>query len=112
MAEFSEQFKLLLVKEYQEGKLSYNQLAKKYGMKDSAPILRWVEIYEKFGEKGLRRKKNRVTYSVQFKVEVFSFMKRTGCSETETALHFGLTDPPRIALWKKAFHERGVEVLK
>jgi hypothetical protein len=38
-------------------------------------------------------------------------MKRTGTSEDETALHFGLTNPPMIASWKKAFLEGGVEVL-
>ncbi|MFT4416073.1 transposase [Fredinandcohnia humi] len=51
MAKYSEQFKVMLVKEYQEGKLSYSLLAKKYGMMDSTPILRWVKAYEKFGEK-------------------------------------------------------------
>ncbi|PFN74853.1 hypothetical protein COJ85_33470 [Bacillus sp. AFS076308] len=86
MAKYSEEFKLIHLKEYQEGKLGYKQLAKKHGMRDSTPILRWVKTYEKFGEKGLRRKKNRVTYSVQFKLDVLSFMKKTGSSETETAL--------------------------
>lgn len=111
MAKYSEQFKLMLVKEYQEGKLGYNLLANKHGMKDSTPILRWVKAYEKFGEKGLRRKKNRETYSVQFKLDVLSFMKRTGASETDTALHFGLTNPPLIASWKRVFLEKGVEGL-
>ncbi|MEY2197001.1 transposase, partial [Neobacillus sp. BF23-41] len=39
------------------------------------------------------------------------FMKRTGSSETETALVFGLTNAPLIASWKKAFHEGSVEGL-
>lgn len=111
MAKYSERFKLKLVKEYQDGKLSYSLLAKKYNMKDSTPILRWVKTYEKFGEEGLRRKKKKETYSVQFKLDVLSFMKRTGASETDTALHFGLTNPPLIASWKRAFLEKGVEGL-
>lgn len=111
MAKYSEQFKLMLVKEYQEGKLGYILLAKKYGMKDSTPILRWVKVYEKFGVEGLKRKKHRETYSVQFKLDVLSFMKRTGASETETALKFGLTNAPMIASWKKAFLEGGAEAL-
>lgn len=83
----------MLVKEYQDGKLGYNQLAKKYGTKDSTPIFRWVKAYEKFGEKRLRRKKNKEAYSVQCKLDVLSFIKRTGSSETETALHFGVNKP-------------------
>ena len=62
MAKYSEQFKLMLVKEYQEGKLEYILLAKKYVMKDSTPIKRWVKVYEKFGEEGLKRKKHKETY--------------------------------------------------
>lgn len=38
-------------------------------------------------------------------------MKRTGSSETDTALHFGLTNPTTIARWKKAFLEGNVEGL-
>lgn len=111
MVKYSEGFKLKLVKEYQAGKLGYDLLAKKYSMKDSTPIKRWVKSYEKFGEEGLRRKIKKVTYSVQFKLEVLSFMKRTGSSETETALEFGLNNPPLIGSWKKAFLEGGAEAL-
>ena len=73
--------------------------------------MRWVKVYEKFGEKGLMKKKSKETYSVQFKLDVLSFMKRTGSSETDTALHFGLTNPSMIASWKKAFLEGGAEAL-
>ena len=38
-------------------------------------------------------------------------MKRTGASQTETALHFGLTNPPIISSWKKKFLGGGVEAL-
>ena len=65
----------------------------------------------KFGVEGLMKKKNKETYSVQFKLDVLSFMKRTGSSEMETALHFGLTNPSIIASWKKAFLEGGAEAL-
>lgn len=101
----------MLVNEYQEGKLGYDLLAKKYGMKDSTPIKRWVKVYEKFGVEGLKKKKQKETYSVQFKLDVLSFMKRTGSSETETALQFGLTNPPLIASWKRAYLEGGAEAL-
>ncbi|MDQ0974590.1 transposase [Neobacillus niacini] len=111
MAKYGGKFKLMLVREYQEGKLGYNPLAEKYGMKSSAQLKRWVKVYEKFGAEGLMKKKHKETYSVQFKLDVLSFMKRTGSSETETALHFGLTNPPLITSWKKAFLEGGVEGL-
>lgn len=77
-------------------------------MKDSTPILRWVKVYEKFGVEGLKRKKHKETY-FQFKLDVLRFIKRTGSSQTETALVFGLTNAPIIASWKKAFLEGGAE---
>ncbi|WP_341302186.1 helix-turn-helix domain-containing protein [Lysinibacillus sp. FSL H8-0500] len=38
-------------------------------------------------------------------------MKRTGSSVTETALQFGLTNPPMITAWKKTFLAGGAEAL-
>ncbi|MFB6467282.1 transposase [Cytobacillus sp. Hz8] len=43
MAKYSEQFKLMVVKEYQKGGLGYDLLAKKYGIKSSTPIQEWVK---------------------------------------------------------------------
>jgi transposase len=111
MAKYSEKFKLMLVIEYQEGALGYNLLAKKYGMKSSTSIKEWVKIYEKFGAKGLLRKKNKEAYPVQFKLDVLRFMKRTGSSVMDTALQFGLTTPSIITSWKKTLLEDGAEAL-
>ncbi|MBV7508898.1 transposase [Bacillus sp. sid0103] len=111
MGKYSEKFKLMLVREYHEGKLGYRLLAEKYGMKGSTPIKTWVKVYEKFGAEGLMRKKHKETYSTHFKLDVLRFMERTGSSETETALQFGLTNPSMIASWKKAYLEGGAEAL-
>ncbi|WHY89531.1 helix-turn-helix domain-containing protein [Neobacillus cucumis] len=111
MAKYSKEFKLMVVKEYKEGSLGHKLLAKKHGVKAYSQIKRWIDVYEKFGEEGLKRKIHKETYSVQFKLDVLSFMKRTGSSETETALHFGLANPPIIGSWKKAFLEGGTEAL-
>ncbi|USK36764.1 helix-turn-helix domain-containing protein (plasmid) [Bacillus sp. F19] len=112
MAKYSDELKLMVVREYQEGKLGHKLLAKKHGIKSYSQVQRWIDIYEKFGAKGLTKKQHRETYSVQFKLDVLSFMKRTGSLETETALQFGLTNPPMIASWKKAFLEGGAEFLE
>ena len=63
------------------------------------------------GAEGLKSKKNNKSYPVQFKLDVLSFMKRTGSSEMETALHFGITDSSMIASWNKAFLQGKVEGL-
>ncbi|WP_338777480.1 helix-turn-helix domain-containing protein [Metabacillus sp. FJAT-52054] len=58
------------------------------------------------------KKNQKGSYSVQFKQYVLSFMKRTGLSVMDTALHFGITNPSLIASWKKAFNEGGAEALE
>jgi transposase len=102
----------MVVREYLEGKLGYRALAKKHGIKGKSAIERWVKIYKKFGQKGLANNKSNKRYSVQLKLDVLSFIKRTGSSETEAALHFGITNPAIISSWKKVFLEGGTEGLK
>jgi len=111
MAKYSDEFKVMIVREYLTGRLGYNTLIKKYGMKSTGQLRAWVSAYEKYGVEGIMRKKNNEFYSVQFKLDVLSFMKRTGASRKETALHFGLTNPPLISSWKKKFLEGGAEAL-
>ncbi|MQR96350.1 helix-turn-helix domain-containing protein [Fictibacillus phosphorivorans] len=112
MSKYSKEFKLMVVREYGEGKLGAKSLAKKHGIKSYGQLERWIKTYKNFGEEGLRKKKNKESYSVQFKLDVLSFMKNTGSSETETALHFGLTNPPMIGRWKKTLLEEGLEGLE
>lgn len=111
MAKYSDEFKIKVVREYLEGKLGYKLLAQKHGVKSHKQIINWVKNYEKFGTEGILKKEQNKTYSVQFKLDVLSFMKRTGSSVIETALKFGLTNPPMITAWKKTFLDGGAEAL-
>lgn len=107
---YSDELKLRVVEEYQEGYLGIRPLAKKYGVSKSV-VGRWIRINEALGAEGLKSKKHNDSYSVQFKLDVLSYMKRTGSSDMDTALHFGLTDSSTIARWKKAFLKGKVEGL-
>ncbi|WP_117161092.1 helix-turn-helix domain-containing protein [Paraliobacillus sp. X-1268] len=111
VTKYSDSLKLKVVRDYQEGYLGLRSVADKHGIRSKSQVDRWVKVYEKFGAEGLKTSKHKETYSVQFKLDVLSFIKRTGSSETEAALHFGLKQPTRIASWKKVFRERGAEGL-
>ncbi|QQX25649.1 helix-turn-helix domain-containing protein [Heyndrickxia sporothermodurans] len=111
MAKYSEKFKLMVVKEYLEGNLGYKLLARKHGVKSHKQIINWVKNYENFGAESLMSKKHEKSYSVQFKLDVLRFMKRTGSSVIDSALQFGITNPPMISRWKKEFLEGGAEAL-
>ncbi len=92
----------MIVQEYLSGTLEYALLAHKYGIKSKTQLQHWVAAFKKFGLEGLSPKKNKEVYSDQFKLDVLSFMKRTGASVTETALEFGLTNPPIITFGTEA----------
>lgn len=111
MVKYSDEFKLIVVREYLNGSLGFKLLVRKYEMKSHSQLRNWVNIYKKHGVVGLSRKKNNEVYSVQFKLDVLSFMKRAGASLTETALHFGLTNPSMIASWNRKILEGGAEAL-
>jgi len=97
---YSDDLKLKVVEEYQEGHLGIRALARKYGIKSKSVVARWIKVYERLGAEGLKSKSHNESYSVQFKLDVLSYMKRTGSSEMDTALHFRLTDSSTIARWK------------
>ncbi|MFS0576884.1 helix-turn-helix domain-containing protein [Sporosarcina sp. 179-K 3D1 HS] len=111
MVKYADDFKAMVVREYLGGTIGYKRLAEKHGVKSKRQVIDWVNAYKKFGMEGLIRKKRDAVYSVQFKLDVLSFMKRTGASLAETALHFGLTNPSLIRDWKKKFLKGGAEAL-
>ncbi|MDW0116231.1 helix-turn-helix domain-containing protein [Sporosarcina thermotolerans] len=111
MVKYTDDFKAMVVREYLEGTIGYERLAKKHGVKSNRQVRDWVNAYKKFGMEGLVRKKRDAIYSVQFKLDVLNFMKRTGASLADTALHFGLTNTPMVAVWKKKFLNGGAEAL-
>ncbi|MFD1707009.1 helix-turn-helix domain-containing protein [Siminovitchia sediminis] len=109
MAKYSDEFKLKVVKEYLEGPLGYKLLAKKYGIPSKAPIERWVKSYKVFGLEGIRTRRSKEVYSVQFKPSVLNFMKETGASYQDTAIEFKMNNPSLIANWNRIFLEEGIE---
>ncbi|MGM0827673.1 MAG: hypothetical protein ACQEU4_05585 [Bacillota bacterium] len=86
-------------------------MQKKHGLRSHNQVLNWMNVYNQQGTAGLTRKNKREVYTVQFKLDVLSFMKRTGASQAETELHLCLTNPPMISSWKKKFLEGGAEAM-
>lgn len=112
MAKYSEAFKIKLVTEYLYGNLGYRSLTKKYNMPSTSPLENWVRSYKAQGMEGLKRRKTKEEYSVQFKLDAVQFMLETGASYLETAVQFHLNNHSLIVRWLKAFREQGIEGLK
>lgn len=112
MAKYSDEFKLKIVREYLDGSLGYELLARKYGIPNEAQIRNWVRAYKEFGAEGIMRKYSKKVYTVQFKLDVLDFKKQTGASYRDTAIEFKMNNPSLIANWQRIFLKDGVEGLK
>src|SRR5699024_1225149 len=73
MAKYSEAFKIKLVTEYLYGNLGYTSLTKKYNMPSTFPLKNWVRSYQTQGMEGVKRRKTKVEYTVQFKLDTVQF---------------------------------------
>ncbi|MBM7598974.1 transposase-like protein [Virgibacillus halotolerans] len=94
MAKYSEAFKIKLVTEYLHGGLGYTLLAKKYHMPSDTPLKNWVKSYKEQGMKGLKRRKTKEAYTVQFKLDAVQFMLETGASYLKLLFNFICTTLP------------------
>lgn len=111
MAKYRKEFKLMLVNEYIEGKLSYRSLAEKYKIPPST-LSDWVKIYRHFGAHQLaNQQQDEKSYPIQFKLDVLHYMKRNSASVSNAALQFGIKNPSLISRWRKEFQEGNFEAL-
>ncbi|MFD2211212.1 helix-turn-helix domain-containing protein [Virgibacillus halophilus] len=93
------------------GNLGYKLLAEKSNMPSKTPLRDWIRAYNTQGVEGLKRRKVKVAYSVQFKLDTLHFMLETGASYQETAEQFRLNNSSLIHRWMKTFDEQGEEGL-
>lgn len=87
---YSFEFKLKIVQEYLKGPLGYTLLAKKYHVSYESEIRKWVNQYKKYGKAGLKTKKKKAKYPLNFKLDVLRFKQDTGASYRETANTYGI----------------------
>ena len=62
MAKYSLIFKLKVVTAYLNGEGGYEYLTKKYGVKTTSQVRRWISAFKEFGKDGLCRKRNNTRY--------------------------------------------------
>lgn len=107
MAKYSLSFKLKVVTAYLNNEGGYKSLAKKYGVKSSRQVLRWINVFKEFGKEGLCRKRNNTRYTSEFKLAVVESYLTSELSYRQIAFQYGLNNPPLIARWKSEFMKYG-----
>ena len=95
----SYEFKLQVVKEYEEGKGGYKYLAKKYGIAYSL-VQKWVNQYKEFGTEALFRSRTYRKYPLEFKLKALKMHESSEKSYVEIANELGMKNPFHMALIK------------
>ena len=103
MAKYNLIFKLKVVTAYLNGEGEYEYLTKKYGVKTTSQVRRWVYVFKEFGKDGLCRKRNNTRYTSEFKLAVVESYLTSELSYRQIALQYGLNNPSLIARWKSDF---------
>lgn len=111
MAKYSFELKLKIIHEYLDGKGGYKYLKRKYSIKSTGQVRDWVKIYQEFGEEGLLRKRQKQSYSFQFKMNAIELYQTTELSYREVANHLGINNPALVANWMRTFRAEGIDGL-
>ena len=107
MAKYSLIFKLKVVTAYLNGEGGYEYLTKKYGVKTTSQVRRWISEFKEFGKDGLCRKRHNTRYTSEFKLAVVESYLTSELSYRQIALQYGLNNPSLIARWKSDFMKYG-----
>lgn len=111
MAKYSYEFKKKLVLEYLNGQGGYGYISQKYGMPDDNQLKRWVAVYKRFGDEGLKRSRSHKFYSFEEKLSVVESFLSSKCSYKEIAFRMGINNPSMVARWVSEFKTAGPDAL-
>ena len=112
MAIYSQELKLMIVREYQSGGGGYGYLADKYGIADKLQVRKWIKAYEKLGIDGLKRSRQQKKYSFEYKLHVVELYLSNEVSYQELALQEGINNPALLTKWVNNFRIAGPDALR
>ena len=110
MSKYSNNFKLEVVKYYNEQHCGYQCTANKFNIPSLTTVKKWVKKYNEHGEKELL-KNLKSSYSGEFKQSVIEYMHKNHLSCTETAIHFNLGNNYIVSKWERIYYEEGPQAL-
>ena len=112
MAKYNFELKKKIVLEHLSLGVGSKALAKKYNVKSARQIQQWIHNYNKFGEEGLKRSRQKNNYSFEFKLHMVESYLSNEVSYEELALANGITNYTMISRWVEAFRVAGPDGLR
>ena len=104
MSKYSNNFKLEVVKYYNEQHCGYQCTANKFNIPSLTTVKKWVKKYNEHGEKELL-KNLKSSYSGEFKQSVIEYMHKNHLSAQETAIHFNLGSVDQATKWERIYYK-------
>lgn len=111
MSKYNLEYKMKIVKKYEEGLGGYDVLSEKHHIPEST-IKNWITWYKANGIQGLAKKMNHKTYTSDFKLKVITYRYQTQSSLRETAEHFKLSNGAMVLQWEKQYKSKGIAGLE
>lgn len=109
MKKYHLEIKLQAVNTYLEGAESIRKIAKKYKISKSM-LHRWIVRYQIHGAAGLQE--SYTNYSVEFKMNVLTYMREMGASIEESTAIFNVSSSSAVQRWKDLFETHGIDALQ
>lgn len=105
---YSTELKLEIVQRYQQGNISFKELADEYFV-NKGDVQKWFAAYQEHSVSGLCT--NNGSYTGDFKVSVVEYMHNTGLSARHTAAHFNIPSFTTVCKWEHIYLEEGKSAL-
>lgn len=109
MTKYSLETKLKAVYAYLEGVKSFQNIAKQYNVNVSL-LREWVARFQQHGREAFTQ--TYTNYSLEFKMDVLTYMKETGASSIQAAAAFHIPSARTVRKWQDVWETQGVDALK
>ena len=106
------EFKKEVVMAYLNEEVSMAVIAKRYGVKGTAQISRWVMFYQKYGDSGLKSSSGPKTYSFEYKLHIVQLYLTSDLSFNDIGLSEGIKETSMISGWVQIFRKYGADGLR
>ena len=112
MAKYTFEFKKKVVMAYLNGEGGKEHLAKKYGIPAPSNIKTWADNYKAEGDAGLRRSRQKKSYSFEYKLHIVELYLSSEVSYQELAIKEGIHNPAQLVKWVNDFRIVGPDALR
>lgn len=110
MAKYTLEFKLAVIRSYEQGNGS-KIVAQRFEI-DHSTVRKWVAAYRRHGVDGIKPLQRWRSYSSEFKESVLLYMQEHQLSSREVATHFNLRTQTVILQWERQYNQGGRAALE